>query len=96
MRESEFQAKLIRKIRDLFPDCIVLKNDPNYIQGMPDLTILFRNGWAVLECKNSAKAHAQPNQVYYIQKLNRMGFASFVYPENELEILDALQQSFES
>lgn len=96
MKESVFQARLIKKIKRIFPECVVLKNDPNYIQGMPDLTVLFDDGWAVLECKNSENAPRQPNQEFYISKLDRMSFASFVYPENEREVLDALQRSFSS
>ena len=41
MKESAFQAKLIREIKKRFPGAIVLKNDPNYIQGFPDLTVLY-------------------------------------------------------
>lgn len=94
-RESQFQAKLIRKLKDQFPGCIVLKNDANYIQGFPDLTVLYRNHkWALLECKRENEAHKQPNQEYYIQKGNEMGFARFICPENEEEVLNDLQQAF--
>ena len=46
-RESKFQSELIKELYELFPGCIVLKNDANYIQGFPDLTILYRPFWAV-------------------------------------------------
>jgi len=94
-RESQFQAKLIRKLKDMFPGCIVLKNDANYIQGFPDLTVLYRNNkWALLECKRGSGAHRQPNQEHYIRKGNEMGFARFISPENEEEVLNDLQQAF--
>lgn len=96
MKESEFQSHLIKRIKREFPNSMVLKNDPSYIQGIPDLTVLFEGGWAVLECKRSAVANRQPNQDYYISKLGEIGFAAFVYPENEEEILDGLQQAFRS
>lgn len=94
MKESTFQGDLIREIKKEFPGCIVLKNDPNYIQGIPDLLILYRDKWAALECKAEEKASHQPNQDFYILKMDKMSFARFIYPENKEEILDELQRSF--
>ena len=96
MRESEFQRKLISEIEELFPGCIVLKNDATYIQGIPDLLILFNNKWAALECKRSEKEHRQPNQEFYISKMDDMSFASFVYPENKEAVLHDLEYAFSS
>ena len=93
-RESQFQARLIRKLKEMFPGCIVLKNDANYIQGFPDLTVLWKDKWALLECKREREAHKQPNQEYYILKGDEMGFARFISPENEEEVLHDLQQAF--
>jgi len=94
MLENKFQAELIKELEDLFEGCIVLKNDANYIQGFPDLTILFENKWAVLECKKSKREAHQPNQDYYVNVLNEMSFSRFIYPENKEEVLDELQQAF--
>jgi hypothetical protein len=91
--ESKFQSELIKDIRDLFPRCIILKNDPNYIQGFPDLTILNGDRWAVLEVKASENEKHQPNQDYYIDLANEMSYGSFVYPENKEQVLYELQQS---
>jgi hypothetical protein len=91
--ESRFQSKLISELRDLFPGCIILKNDPNYLQGFPDLLILFNDRWAALEGKKSRNAERQPNQEYYIDLANQMSYASFIYPENKEQILDELQQA---
>lgn len=91
MRESDYQAYLIKKIKTLLPGCIVLKNDPNYIQGIPDLTVLNGRFWATLEVKMSASSSERPNQQYYVDEMRTMSFSAFIYPENEEEVLDALQ-----
>lgn len=96
MKENEFQGKLIKEIKERLPGAIVLKNDPNYKQGIPDLTILYQNKWGVLECKKSEKEKHQPNQDYYISEMNKMSFGRFIYPENKEEVLDELQRSFKS
>ena len=82
MRESKFQAKLIKDIKERLPDCIVLKNDPTYLQGIPDLTVFNNDKWATLEVNKSANASHQPNQDYYVEMMDRMSFSRFVYPEN--------------
>ena len=94
LREAAYQHKLIKKLRTSFPGCVVLKNDPNYIQGFPDLLVLYKDRWAALEVKNRKGAPHQPNQDYYISKLGKMSYARFVYPENEREILHELRQTF--
>lgn len=96
MLERKFQADLIAELRELFPGCYILKNDANYIQGFPDLLILYEDRWAVLEVKKSPDAHLQPNQRYYLDKLGEMSFAALVYPENKEDVLYALQQAFQS
>lgn len=94
--ERDYQAKLIRRIRAMFPNCMILKNDSSYIQGIPDFTILYNEHWAVLEIKASPYSPHQPNQDWYIQELSYMSFAAFIYPENEDEVLRDLQQAFKS
>lgn len=96
MLESQFQSKLIKKLKKIFPGCLVMKTDPTYIQGLPDLLILFNDRWAVLECKKSGAASHRPNQDYYVDRMNEMSFARFIYPENEEEILHDLQQAFKT
>lgn len=94
--ESEFQRKLIKEIEERLPGSIVMKNDSSYIQGIPDLTILYENKWATLECKKEGKASHQPNQDYYVGVMDSMSFSRFVYPENKEEVLNDLEQSFKS
>lgn len=93
MREGAYQAKLIKKLRVLFPGCMILKNDSGYLQGVPDLIILYGDRWAMLEVKAYEDAPLQPNQDIYVEMLNEMSFAAFIYPSNEREILRALQQA---
>ena len=92
--ESGFQDRLIKTLEALFPGCMVFKMDQ--IQGIPDLLVLYRDKWASLECKRSAKAKRQPNQEYYVGKMNEMSFSRFVSPENKEEVLDELQQIFKT
>lgn len=88
--ERDFQLDLISKLHDMFPDCLIIKNDPDEYQGIPDLLILFENKWAMLEVKASEDAPQQPNQEWYVDKMNEMSFASFIYPENVDEVLEEL------
>lgn len=96
MLEKDYQAKLIKKIKKRLPDSIIMKEDANYKQGIPDLIILNKNNWAALEVKKDEKAHKQPNQEYYIDKMNSMSFASFIFPENEEDVLNAMEQALSS
>ena len=94
MLESNFQANLIKEIKETFPGCIVMKNDSSYIQGIPDLLVLHKNKWASLENKKSVKAKKQPNQEYYVDKMNEMSFSRFIYPENKTKVVNELKQYF--
>ena len=92
--ERIFQRELIKELRELFPGCIILKNDPTYIQGIPDLLILFEDKWAALEVKKSITASHRPNQEFYVNKMGRMSYANFIYPENTEVVLNELQETF--
>jgi len=93
-RENKFQHELIQTIQNRWPGSVVLKNDANYTQGIPDLLVLYENQWAMLECKRSANEPHQPNQDYYVSKLNGMSYASFICPENEDEVLNEMDRYF--
>jgi len=88
--ERDFQGALIRQIKADLPNAIVLKTDPNYIQGFPDLLILNETHWAALEVKRGADASKRPNQKHYVDRLDAMSYAAFIYPENKEEVLDEL------
>lgn len=92
--EKHFQARLIKDLKKLFVGCLVMKLDSSYIQGIPDLLILYKNKWATLECKKFINANKQPNQEHYINLMNKMSFSKFIYPENKEEVLYELQQAF--
>lgn len=93
MRESVYQGKLIKKLLKRFPDCVILKNDAAQIQGVPDLTVFHGDRWGMLEVKESRDAPEQPNQGFYVKKMDDMSFAAFIFPENEAEVLDDLQHA---
>lgn len=93
--EADFQATLIKELRELFPGCFIMKNDEAYIQGVPDLTILYGRHWATLECKAYEEAEHQPNQDYYVGLHDEMSYSAFIFPENKEEILDELQYALQ-
>lgn len=96
MNENKFQRNLIKELQTKYPEAIVTKVEPVSIQGIPDLLILYKDKWAMLECKKDDKASKKPrpNQEYYVNKLNDMSFASFIYPENKEDVLNELEDTF--
>lgn len=91
MLENRFKTNLVREIKSMFPGCIVIHLDE--YQGLPDLLILYRDRWAALEGKKTANASHRPNQDYYVDIMNEMSYASFIYPENKEVVLDELQSA---
>lgn len=96
MRESQYQAKLIRRLKDMFPGCLILKNDPQYLQGVPDVLILLNGTWGALEVKLALDGEIQPNQRHYVELMDQMSFAAFICPENEELVLYDLQRALET
>lgn len=94
MLESKFQAKLIKELKETFPGCMVMKSDSSYIQGIPDLLILHNDKWASLECKKTANSKRQPNQQYYVEKMDSMSFSRVIHPENKDDVLEELKHRF--
>lgn len=94
MRESQYQASLVRRLEATFIGCLVVRMDASRIQGIPDLLILFGNRWAGLEVKIDETSRVQPNQRYHIEHLHSMSYCSFIYPQNEDEVFHELQLTF--
>lgn len=94
MRESQYQSHVVRKLKEEFPGCYVLKNDPEYQQGFPDLLVLFKGQWAALEIKAAYDSPKQPNQDYFIGLLDDMSYGRFLFPEVEEEVFIELRQLF--
>lgn len=94
MLENRFKTNLTKELKSLFPGCLVVHLDPNEIQGIPDILILYKDKWAALEGKKHRNAPHRPNQDYYVELMNDMSYASFIYPENKEEVLYELQQTF--
>lgn len=95
MKENEYQKGLKKRIKNEFPGCYLFKNDPIDQQGIPDLLVAYQDKWCALECKRSAAAPHRPNQDYYVSDMNTKGMASFIYPENEDDIIFKMLNTLE-
>lgn len=96
MKENKFKQNLKKEIDAMFPGCMQFDLDPNDLNGIPDLLILYKDKWASLECKRETKASHRPLQDYYVDLMNQMSFSRIIFPENKEEVLNELQQSFSS
>ena len=96
MLENEFKTKLIKNVKKRFPGSIVVHLDPNEIQGIPDILVLYKDKWAALEGKKSANASHRPNQDYYVDLMDQMSFARFIFPENMQEVLNDLERALKT
>lgn len=94
MLERDYQKKLVKKLKATFPGCIVVKNDAQLKQGIPDLLVLYKDKWVALEVKQSATASHRPNQDGYVERMNEMSYATFIYPENEEAVFKELEEVF--
>lgn len=92
--ERDFQPAIIELIRERLPGCIILKNDANYLQGVPDLLILYGPKYAMLETKRVPKSSRRPNQEYYVEMFNDWSFAAFINQINYHDILRAMFEFF--
>lgn len=94
-KESKFQSDLIKYLKAKYIDIFILKQNSQIIQGFPDLLLLYKNKWAALEVKSNKNYSTQPNQNFYINHLNELSYASFIYPENIDSVLYELDIFFE-
>ena len=96
MRENKYKQGLKKRIKTILPECDLVDMDPNDTQGWPDILVLYKDRHAVLEVKRSEKAPHRPNQDYYIDHFGKYVFSSFIFPENESEVLNELQRALRS
>ncbi len=94
-KETNFEKKVIEKLMRWYPDAIVLKIHPGLNPGFPDRLALIGSSWLAFEVKRSIDSAKRPNQDYYIDLLNQMSAASFVYPENQERFFDEVQRTFQ-
>ncbi len=93
-KESKFKSDVKKELKKRFPGCMLPRLDPTDIQGIPDQLVLYEDKWATLEFKRDAVASKQPNQEYYVNKMNDMSFSRFICPENKEEVLSELTEVF--
>jgi hypothetical protein len=89
-REGPYKTRLKHRIEGELPGSVIVKLDAADLQGIPDLLVLFGERWGSLEVKFSLRARIQPNQPYWVERLNAMSFAAFICPETEEEVLHEL------
>lgn len=92
--EGRFKERLLERLKSEFPGCVILWGNSAMRQGIPDILVLHNQHWAMLEAKESEKAAHQPNQDYYVDILDDMSYAAFVYPENLEGVILDLQHTF--
>lgn len=92
--ERDYQKGLVKRLKDRFPGCYVIKNDAQLKQGIPDLLVLFKDKWVALEVKKSKDASHRPNQDYHVERMNDMSYASFIFPENEEQVFKEMEEVF--
>lgn len=92
MLENKYKTELCKRIRDLFPGCIILHGDPTEIQGIPDLFVLCDITWFALEGKQTEKSSHRPNQDYYVALCNKKARGAFICKENEAEVLEEMRK----
>jgi hypothetical protein len=94
MVERDFQPTVIKLIEERVPGCVIVKNDPNYRQGFPDLSIYYEDKYAILETKKDEDARYRPNQKTYLEEFARKTYARRIEPENAEEVIDGLCEFF--
>lgn len=104
MLERTFKKRFREKLIAMKPDIEIFEPNPTQRRSSPDM-LLFDGipdeenpiqVWAALEFKASKNSSHRPNQDYRVSRLSKKGYASFVYPENEMEVLDELEKLFPS
>lgn len=93
MTENKIQQIMIAELRDMFPDWFVFPMSGSDYQGFPDILILYKDTYAVLEVKREIDSPKQPNQDYYIRFMSKCVFSSFIWPDVKEEVYRDLQHA---
>lgn len=86
--ERDVQKNLIKWLNGLPYDIVVLKITPitGIPQGFPDVVILARGTYIVVEVKRDKTSRFQANQAYYNDKLGKMAHAFVYNPQNAVQV----------
>lgn len=90
-KENRFQREVIQELKSRFPGCVVMKNATGFHDGFPDIVMYLGRVWAMLECKREKAAKKRPNQLYWVDRMDGMSFARFIYPENRAKVMAELE-----
>lgn len=90
VKESDFQAKILRYLRS--KKCYVVKNQagPGVPNGCPDCFFFTQGFFGALEFKKSRGSKLQPGQKETIEKFNEWSYGRICYPENWPEVKEEL------
>lgn len=94
MLERDLQPDYIKMIYKRIPGCVIMKNDANYRQGFPDLTIYYRDKYAILETKVDDGSSYRPNQKTYLNEFGKHTYAASINSENWEEVINGLCEFF--
>lgn len=90
MTESEFQLLVKKEIEKRMPEATVIRGFTG-IQGFPDILVLYKKRYAVLEAKLDEDSNRQPNQEYWIEHFGKSTYSRFIFPGNKKEVLDEME-----
>ena len=90
--ENKFKDK-IKKRLNLFPNSYHFTKEAVSLRVIPDIIGCSNGKFFALEVKASRNSNKTEMQKHILEKIKRAGsFASFIYPENEEEVLTALYE----
>lgn len=92
MKESDFQAKIIKWLRS--KGCFVWKCQQNSAtqRGVADIFFCYEGFYGFIEVKQAKNSPKRPGQQAFIDKMAKWSWAKFVYPQNWEEIKQELEE----
>ena len=95
--EAQFKKRFIDRFKNRMDELEIpleVEQQKSNRRSWLDTIFLGPCVWAMLEFKKDEDANHQPNQDYYVDKLNRMCYAAFVSPENEEMVFNEMEELF--